>query len=405
MSTQHRFLRVSFFLSAFVVATIAFSTVVSAQNFFDGDTSNPGDWNDAANWDNDMLPTTGGAVNIGSVDGGLASATATITGPLTNSTVAGGGATFDYKIGSGGAGGADGTVDHRAGTLTTGGWNFVGVDAGPGTSNIGRYNLSGTAVFNTTNVAGTDNRFFLGFGGGDGSGATNTGILTVADTASATFNSLVVGSNDDNIGMVTQTGGTITYNSWMTVGGDNGSTGTYDISGGILQQNADFLTVGENATGTVNVSGTADLNLDAGGLNIGRNATGVGTFNILGDTATINTTDLFVGDGGAGTLGFTSQSSVSAIIASGDVTLGDATLDVDFSISPPSGNILLVDVGGTLTGTFNGLAEGDIVADSGGRRITYLFGDGNNIALVIPEPSGLALLALVGLGTCLRRRR
>ena len=66
--------------------------------------------------------------------------------------------------------------------------------------------------------------------------------------------------------------------------------------------------------------------------------------------------------------------------------------------------MLLIDVGGTLSGAFAGLPEGAVVPGSGGRTITYTYGDGNNVALVIPEPTAVALL-LVGLGVGVTRRR
>jgi hypothetical protein len=57
-------------------------------------------------------------------------------------------------------------------------------------------------------------------------------------------------------------------------------------------------------------------------------------------------------------------------------------------------------VGGTLTGQYDGLGEGDLVGNFGGEDlfITYTAGDGNDVALyTIPEPTTLllALLALV----------
>ena len=55
-------------------------------------------------------------------------------------------------------------------------------------------------------------------------------------------------------------------------------------------------------------------------------------------------------------------------------------------------DILLVDVGGNLIGSFANFAEGDNVGF--GRRITYQFGDGNDIGLVsIPEPASAAILS------------
>ena len=54
---------------------------------------------------------------------------------------------------------------------------------------------------------------------------------------------------------------------------------------------------------------------------------------------------------------------------------------------------------------FMGLAEGAAVPNSGGRFITYTHGDGNDVALVIPEPSSfLMLLTCLGGLMVIRRR-
>ena len=66
---------------------------------------------------------------------------------------------------------------------------------------------------------------------------------------------------------------------------------------------------------------------------------------------------------------------------------------------------LIADVGGQLTGQFNGLGEGDLVGNFGGMDlfITYGAGDGNDIGLftAVPEPStavfyGLMLIGIIG---------
>ena len=87
--------------------------------------------------------------------------------------------------------------------------------------------------------------------------------------------------------------------------------------------------------------------------------------------------------------------------------IGDVTLNglLDVSLLAPfvlgeyqQFNIL--SVGGTLAGTFNGLAEGGFVGNFGGTDlfITYAAGDGNDVALSsVPEPAALTLLALGGL--------
>ena len=68
-------------------------------------------------------------------------------------------------------------------------------------------------------------------------------------------------------------------------------------------------------------------------------------------------------------------------------------------------------VGGTLTGQYDGLGEGDLVGNFGGQDlfITYGGGDGNDVALftnAVPEPTTVLIWSmLAGVGMTVRRRR
>ena len=97
----------------------------------------------------------------------------------------------------------------------------------------------------------------------------------------------------------------------------------------------------------------------------------------------------------------------------------DLTLSGDLSVSLINGYELslgqeftIFEISGDLTGTFAGLAEGDVVGNLGGTYlfITYAGGDGNDVVLFtnaapIPEPGSGLLLALGVLGLVTRRRR
>ncbi len=95
---------------------------------------------------------------------------------------------------------------------------------------------------------------------------------------------------------------------------------------------------------------------------------------------------------------------------------GDFNVDGDLFVSLINGyslgagdSFLIGDVGGSLFGEFNGLSEGALVGNFGGRElfITYAGGNGNDIALftAIPEPAtGVLLLGMIG-GCLLRRRK
>lgn len=86
-------------------------------------------------------------------------------------------------------------------------------------------------------------------------------------------------------------------------------------------------------------------------------------------------------------------------------------LDIQFinGFLPNIGDeFVFLTVGQNRTGFFNGLLEGDLVGNFGGRhlRITYLAGDGNDIALFtsIPEPTH-GILVLAGVFVVFTRRR
>ncbi|MEO1065664.1 MAG: hypothetical protein AAFZ07_29995, partial [Actinomycetota bacterium] len=120
---------------------------------------------------------------------------------------------------------------------------------------------------------------------------------------------------------------------------------------------------------------------------------GTGFFNITGGSVDITVGALNIGanDGtltdGEGTLQFIYDGGISTIEVLGDVTLNDgndvvggfADLLIDENGGTlPTSEIELIDIGGTLTGTFQGLPEGATIA---GRTLSYLGGDGNDIVL------------------------
>ncbi len=93
----------------------------------------------------------------------------------------------------------------------------------------------------------------------------------------------------------------------------------------------------------------------------------------------------------------------------GDVIL-DGTLDVQLldAFMPTAGDTFeILDVGGTLSGQFVGLAEGALIEFDTGvpLQLTYIGGDGNDVVLTaVPEPASLLLLLLAAPVAAVRRR-
>ena len=97
----------------------------------------------------------------------------------------------------------------------------------------------------------------------------------------------------------------------------------------------------------------------------------------------------------------------------GDVDLA-GTLDVKLlgGFELHRGNVFnFLRVGGTLTGQYDGLGDGDLVGNFGGQDlfITYGGGDGNDVVLftnAVPEPTTVLIWSmLAGVGMSVRRRR
>ena len=361
------------------------------------------DFNDPLNWTTDSLPGTGTDPENAVIGNGN-TAVVDLAGPLSVTPIG------DLRIGQGFFG--DGTLNHSSGALVSAEnkWSFVGVDGDGLDPSVGVYNLSGDASFEQTRVAFSDqNQFHLGLGGGrrtEDADLPNTGDLNIQDTAQMFLNNFFVGSNDDNVGTVNQSGDSAIFaENWVSIGRETGARGYYNMSGGQLAVTQDGITVGESsgAYGEMNLSGDADV--DAGRLRVGRSlgldadtgAGGTGLLTVSGHEVDLRVGFLDIGsnDGtntnGEGTLSFTaSASGISTLQVVESVNLNDgsvegfAALDLDLSLAP-AGDLTLVEienVAGAVTGTFMGLTEGAAVPNSGGRTITYVGGDGNDIVLL-----------------------
>ena len=275
--------------------------------------------------------------------------------------------------------------------------SFTGPSGGYAISGNGIQLVAGiTAVNNTTNflhipIQITASQTFnvtgdrLSFASGSIDLGSNTltlvGSTGVVDSLSATGAGGVTSS-----AMVvfvgtstTYTGPTVINDGGFAVAGTSLSTSSVvTINGGFLQ----FANSG--SAGPITVNSPATLICAGGGANqIG------------------NITDLTMYAGSNLTMSMYALSNYGQLNASGNVSLGDATLNLQWSFASATGNAFTIinkTSPGAVTGTFNGLAEGATFIQNGRTyRITYIGGDGNDV--VVTDITGLPPAAITPVPT------
>ena len=281
--------------------------------------------------------------------------------------------------------GANGVVNHTAGTATTGdtNWMFVGRNGGTGTYNLsgsgsidakGRIYVAGhdgaaaTGTFNinTTGTVAAANDLNLGAAGGTGTVNLTAGTVTVGGWLSVgrdenglngtgNFNqsggSLTVSGNSvvalpGTHGNLMMTGGTHTVNNELWVGQGANAVGVATVNAGTVTVN-NWIAVGrEGSTGTLNVGGTGTVNKVGGGhITIGTGAGGNGTVNVSGGTLATNG-DLIVAENNATAVGLVNQTGGLVRVGrnlevqrtgTGTYNLSGGTLSVDGFIDTADG--------------------------------------------------------------------
>lgn len=245
---------------------------------------------------------------------------------------------------------------------------------------------------------------------------TNTyllGGLKGSDNVALGANSIQVGANDENTsfqGVLSGTGGLIKEGSGtLTLAGDNLYTGPTAVNEGRLTINGNqtlstgAITVASGATlgGTGTMGGDTSI---AGFLDGGAAPATVGTLTFAGAT-----TDLTLQSGSTWLVDVVQ----GAIDNSDTVNVGgalsidaNAMLSVAFAGTFTPHSVYTIANYGSLSGTFNGLAEGAFV-DAGMKYfINYGGGTNGSITLTaVPEPGTLGFLGLAVGGFFLRRHR
>jgi hypothetical protein len=331
-------------------------------------------------------------------DGGATTGVANITDDATVRTTS--------EIWVGNAGG-NGTLNQNSGVVEAATWIAIGRDSATGV-----VNLSGDAVMRKLAVGNVDSDgSFIVVGG---LGTAGSGTLNISENAVVHSDTgMVLNETAGQAGTVNQSGGTVTVNDFtpqdfqLTYGASlnidpNGhGQGQYHLSGGSLI--AETVQVGGGVfdmTGGVFTATNFMGNLDQNGGTLSPGDS-PGTMTITGDYS-LDSGDLFMELDGlvAGT-------EYDQLIVTGNVSLaGDLALDLGFS--PGLGDMFTI-INNQGANAVSGMFSQGSSISAGGFLfgINYGGGDGNDVVLtVVPEPTGLALIAVAAaLGWVARRRR
>ncbi len=356
-----------------------------------------------------------GTYNIANVNssGGTLTGFGTGSGSVTGQRIYVGGVQFSGAGGTGnfnvnttgtivanndltiGTAGGTGVMRVDAGTVTTGGWNFIGRDeqgvSGNGTlkmsggtfTNSGRtyiginstglMELSGTGTYNNTGdrfaigennssvttaqvnmLGGTFNTALLTIGGNQD--ASGKGTMTVSN-ASALVNTngeIWVGQRVGSQGILNISAGTVQASGWIAIGRDS-STGVVNLSGGQLIKNGDansnFIIGSINGNGTVNQTG-GNLAVNAGDVRMGE-GTSTALWDMSGGTATAG--GIVVGWSGG-----TNELKVrgTALLTPGHLNVGEGGNNGSGLVTQTGGTVtannwVAVGVGSTQTARYN----------------------------------------------------
>ena len=282
------------------------------------------------------MTTNGGRLYVGGSFGGGGNGVANVytSGNLTIGN--------DLAVGSGGG---TGVVNVDAGTITTGGWNFIGKDEGGGGGN-GTLNMAGGTLTNTgrTYVAAGATTGLMHLSGGTYTNVNNeifdvgdnggNGTVTLDNSAShLQANGEIWFGENNGTGQLNLSVGSITSSSWVAVGRDNG-TGIVTMTGGTwtkLNGGSSFI-IGSSGHGTMNQNGglvdvqggdtwmaennVADFTLSGSGefrasyFQVARNGGSTGNVHFDGGTLRVNE---IVGGGGTENVHFNGTQIIAKI--------------------------------------------------------------------------------------------
>jgi autotransporter-associated beta strand protein len=375
----NRLSRPSLLTHVFVGVTFFSPPVIAGDVFWDGSIDN--DWNTAANWNPDRVPSK--AFDSDNAIINTLTNFPVITGNLAETP-------RDIKVGTAGTG----RLDQRAGSVSAGSdsqgrdWVVIGEDAGEGSYNLADTNATGGTLttFGTGSgsITAQQLRIARKF-----SSNVPTGEMAVNTTGTVkVFNDMLIG--DGGSGTLKWDAGTLDRGGdggWMVVGqGGTTGNGTFNIGGGTINASGDTnVGLGSGSTGLLNLTGG---NYNAGGFWVGRNG-GTGTWTVSGAaTQLISSGEVYIGR---------ETNSVGTF----QINSGTVTINNWFNVGREGATGVFGMSGGNLTVQqelrigfgFDGSGSMNV---SGGAQITAGTGDNH---IVIGGDQGVGVATVSGVGT------
>lgn len=218
----------------------------------------------------------------------------------------------------------------------------------------------------------------------------NSSAATATLTVNQAVNSTYLGRMTGNVALTKGGVGV------LTLGGSNTYTGTTTIDNGTLIVNGRHLGGGQyvlDEGGTLGGTGLISGALAglAGGIVAPGNAGAIGQLTLNGSAELAGVLNIHLSSSGLG--------SADLLSVTGTLDISSATVDFDLLAGALDDDAYVFATYGQLVGTFDSILD-----QAPGYLIDYAYG-GNQIALVIPEPSALVLFTVGAVAVILRRRR
>jgi hypothetical protein len=359
----------------------------------------------------------GGRVYVGGTEFGAVGATGTFN-INTSGTLA---VSNDLNAGTDGG---TGVINMDAGTVTTGGWNFIGKRVNQDNGN-GTFNMSGGTLTNSgrTYLSNGNSTGKMTISGGTYNNTGDTFIVGENNSAQAQPASLIVTggtlntgelwfgqAHDDTLGrhgngMLTMSAGAINTGNWLVVGRDGG-TGVINLSGGQITKTGggNFIIGSLSGKGTVTQTGGTINTVASGDTLLGENAS-TALYDLSGGSLMTNAL-LISWNGGVNEFRVSGTGAVTA----DHIELGEGSNNGSGIVNQSGGTVtanrwLAVGLGSTQQAKYNlsggTVNAGGIEAGADGPGLIAISGNGLlNVSgnTEVPTRNGAGTLSVTGNG-------